>query len=60
MKKTSRHTLLHMHTIKDTHIMYGSWDMEDDGQKQNFYHFGPFFAFCPPHTPPPHLTTQKV
>ena len=48
MKKTSRHTLLHMHTIKDTHIMYGSWDMEDDGQKQNFYHFGPFFAFCPP------------
>ena len=29
--------LLHMHTINDNHMMYGSWDMERDGQ--NFLSF---------------------
>ena len=35
--------ILQMCTINDNHLMYGSWDMEQDGQ--NFFcHFGLFFA----------------
>ena len=43
---------LHMCTINDNHMMYGSWDMECDGQ--NFLSF--WTVFCP-FTP---LTTQKI
>ena len=41
--------ILHMCTINDNHIMYGSWDMEPDGL--DFSHFGPFFALLPPWQP---------
>ena len=30
-------------TINENHLMYGSWDRERE--RQNFFHFGPFFAF---------------
>ena len=30
-------------------MMYGSWDMEHN--RQNFCHFGPFFALYPPKQP---------
>ena len=43
---------LHMCTINDNHIMYGSWDMECHGQ--NFLSF--WTIFCP-FTP---LKTQKI
>ena len=33
-------------TINDNHMMYGSWDIECD--RQNFCHFGPFFALLSP------------
>ena len=47
MKEVHGHCIiLHVCTINDNHIMYGSWDMECD--RQNFCHFGPFFALvCP-------------
>ena len=44
--------ILHMCTINDNHMMYGSWDMEHDGQ--NFLSF--WTVFCP-FTP---LTTWKI
>ena len=44
--------ILHMCTINEKHIMYGSWDMEHDGH--NFLSF--WTIFCP-FTP---LTTRKV
>ena len=44
--------ILHMCTINDNHIMYGSWDMKQDGQ--NFLSF--WTVFCP-FTP---LTTRKI
>ena len=44
--------ILHMCTINDNHMMYGSWDMKRD--KQNFLSF--WTLFCP-FTP---LTTQKI
>ena len=50
MKKVPGHIIiLHMCTINENHMMYGSWHMENN--RQNFSHFGPFFAFLPP--PPP-------
>ena len=30
-------------TINENHLMYGSWDRQRE--RQNFFHFGPFFAF---------------
>ena len=52
MKKTPGHIIiLHMCTINDNHIMYGSWDIEHN--IQIFCHFGPYFALLPP------ITTKK-
>ena len=34
--------ILHMCTINDNHMMYGSWDMEHN--RKFFRHFGPFFV----------------
>ena len=44
--------ILHMCTISDNHIMYGSWDMECDGE--NFLSF--WTVFCPFNP----LTTRKI
>ena len=44
--------ILHMCTINDNHVMYGSWDMEHD--RQNFLSFWTFFW---PFTP---VTTRKT
>ena len=44
--------ILHMYTINDNHMMYGSWDMERD--KQNFLSF--WTVFCPFTL----LKTQKI
>ena len=44
--------VLHMCTINDNHIMYGSWDMECNGH--NFLN-----CFVPFYLPPP-LTTQTI
>ena len=53
MKKTPEDIIiLQMCTINDNHMMYGSWDMEHDGQ--NFLSF--WTVFCP-FTP---LTTWKI
>ena len=38
--------ILHICAIHDNHIIYVSWDMEYN--RQNFCHFGPFFALLPP------------
>ena len=35
--------ILHICTINDNHIMYGSWDMEHVIDRI-FFHYGPFFA----------------
>ena len=46
-EKTPRDIItLHMFTINDNHMMYGSWDMEEDWQ--TFLSFGPFFALLSP------------
>ena len=46
MKKTPGDIIiLHMCTINDNHMMYGSWDMEVDGQNVILDHFS---AFLPP------------
>ena len=44
--------ILHMCTINDNHMMYGSWDMECDR-----YNFLPFWVIFCPFTP---VTTQKI
>ena len=44
--------ILHMCTINDSHMMYGSWDMECN--RQNFLSF--WTIFCPFTT----LTTQQI
>ena len=44
--------ILHICTINDNHMMYGSWDMECNGQ--NFLSF--WTIFCPF----THLTTRKI
>ena len=44
--------ILHLCTINDNHIMYGSWDMESD--EQNFLSF--WTIFCPFNP----LTTRKI
>ena len=41
--------ILHKCTINDNHIMYGSWDMERDGQ--NFCHFEQFLPLYPNNNP---------
>ena len=46
--------ILHICTINNNHMMYGSWDIERD--RQNFFildHLLPFY-------PNPHLWTQKI
>ena len=53
MKKTPGDIIiLHMCTINDNHMMYGSWDMERD--RQNFLSFWTIFCTFIP------LTTQKI
>ena len=47
-------TILHLFTINDNHMIYGSWDIECN--RQNFLSF--WTVFCP-FTPPP-LSTQKI
>ena len=44
--------ILHLCTINDNHIMYGSWDMKSYKQKF-FVIFGHFLHFTP-------ITTQKI
>ena len=44
--------ILHMCTINDSHIVYGSWDMEHD--RQNVLSFWTVFCTFTP------LTTQKI
>ena len=41
--------ILHMYTINQNHMMYGSWDIKHD--RQNFFHFKQFFAQLPPKNP---------
>ena len=43
LKKTPGDIILHICTVNDNHMMYGSWDMEHKGQ--NFFSF--WNAFCP-------------
>ena len=52
LKKTPGDIILHICTINDNHMMYGSWDMEHD--RQNFLSF--WTIFCP-FTP---LWSQKI
>ena len=53
MKKTPGDIIiLHVCTINDNHMMYGSWDMEVDGQ--NFLSFWTIFLHFYP------LTTRKI
>ena len=49
LKKTPGDVILRICTISDSHIMYGSWDMECN--RQNFCHSGPFFVLLPPNGP---------
>ena len=50
MKKSPGHIILHKCTINDKHVMYGSWDMECNGQ--NFFVIlEPFLPFYPPNNP---------
>ena len=51
-KNTWRYIILHMRTINESHMMYGSWDMKFDGQ--DFLSF--LTVFCPFTV----LTTQKI
>ena len=47
MKKTPRDIMiLHMCTINGNYMMYGSWDMENDGQ--TFVIFDHVLHFYPP------------
>ena len=39
--------ILHMCTVIDNHMMYGTWDIKCD----IICHFGPFFALLPPEQP---------
>ena len=49
MKKMSGDIILHMCTINENHVMYGSWDMEHN---RHFFlildHFLPFYPFNNP------------
>ena len=44
-KRKKHHEILPFFTctINENHLMYGSWDRQRE--RQNFFHFGPFFAF---------------
>ena len=46
-KKPGDIITLHMCTINDNHMMYGSWDMKRDGQ-QNFLSFWTIFGLLTP------------
>ena len=49
LKKTTQDIIiLHICTIKNNHMMYGSWDME---RNKTFCHSRPFFALLPPYGP---------
>ena len=39
--------ILHVCTVNDNHMMYGSWDMERNWQ--NFFTFWTFFTLLPPY-----------
>ena len=57
LKKWKKHlAILSLYTsiINQNHMMYDSWDMEQDGQ--NFSHFGPFYPVALPRL----LTTQRI
>ena len=55
MKKLPRDIItLHMCTINDSHMMYGSWDTEHNAQQTDFF-LSFWIIFCPFTTP----TTQK-
>ena len=55
-KKTPGNIIfLHMCTMNEDHMMYGSWDIRQDGY--NFWSFWTIFFLL---TPPPPLTTQKI
>ena len=58
MKKTLEDIIiLQMCTINDSHMMYGSWDMECNRENLEFFcHFRLFIALLPP----PPLITQKI
>ena len=47
--------ILYRCTINDNYMMYGSWDMEH--VRQNFCHFGPFYALLLP--PPPRKNVKN-
>ena len=53
-KKSGDIIILHMCTINDNHMMYGSWDMKHD--RQNVLSF--LTVFC--NFTPPSLKTQKI
>ena len=48
-KKPGDIIILHMCTLNNNHMMYGSWDMECDRQK--FLSFGTIFALLPSYGP---------
>ena len=52
MKKTPEGIILHIYTIDDDHIMYGSWDMEHN--RQNFLSLWSIFSSYT------QLTTRKI
>ena len=52
MKKTPEGIILHIYTIDDDHIMYGSWDMEHN--RQNFLSLWSIFSSFT------QLTTRKI
>ena len=56
MKKTSRDIImLHICTINENHMMYGSWDVEHDRQ----IFFSLLTIFCPFTPPPPNNTENQ-
>ena len=58
MKKTPRNITLHICTINDNHMMYGSWDMECDGE--NFLLFWTIFLHFYPLTNSKNQNFEKM
>ena len=59
MKKLPRDMIiLHMCTINDNHMMYGSWDMEHN--RQNFFSFWTVFWPFYPHNNPENQNFKKL
>ena len=52
LKERPRDIILHISTINDNHVIYGSWDMEHD--RQNLLSFWTIFCIFTP------LKTQKI